>query len=248
MQHNPEFPEQGRLSIPSDRYLHLWYIRLASLEERSGDTGILTLNERERADRFRNPAARKRFIAARIALRRLLSAYLDLPEGEIPLEIGPEGKPELGGDLATILTFNLSHSEEWILIGFAGGTAIGLDLEAVRPFQEVLEVAARVLTVDEVERLRQLAHLEQEGAFFRGWTRKEALQKARGVGIWDRPTRIASGLGSSSGDPSIRVVPDEDSSSVWTVQGIPAPAGYFAAAAMMGEGFRVEILRSPTDY
>jgi len=248
MPRNPEFPEQGTLSIPSDRYLHLWYVKLAGLTENSGDAGILTRSERERAERFRNPLARNRFIAARISLRRLLSAYLDLPAGEVPLEVGPEGKPGVGAGLAPLLTFNLSHSGEWILLGVAGGVAVGLDVEAVKPFREILDVAGRVLTVDEVEMLQQLSHSEQEDAFFRGWTRKEALQKARGVGIWTGPTRFSSGLGSSSGDPAFRIVPDEDGSCVWAVQGVPAPTGYFAAAAMMGESFNVEILRSPADY
>jgi 4'-phosphopantetheinyl transferase len=162
--------------------------------------------------------------------------------------MGSEGKPKLGGSLATVLTFNLSHSGEWVLMGFAGGADVGVDLEVVNPFRDILEVAGRVLTVDEVETLRQLPPSEQGGAFFRGWTRKEALQKARGVGIWNSPTRVAAGLGSSSGDPSIMTIPDEECSCVWTVQGVPAPAGYSAAAAMKGESFRIEILRSPTDY
>jgi 4'-phosphopantetheinyl transferase len=243
MQLESGFPERGKLGVPSQGSLHLWFVSTVDSNLSSAGTETLSPVESERWDRLRNPAARVLFLAARIALRRLVSAYLDIAAEDVPIEIGVEGKPILRGVHASALSFNLSHSGEWVLLGFAGGASIGVDLEVVRPFPNILEVAGRVLTIEEVDALRRLAPDDRERAFFRGWTRKEAIQKARGVGIWDHPSHFASGLGGSLSDQAVSVVPDPGGQRVWTVLGVNAPAGYAAAAAIEGENLRIEIAR-----
>lgn len=234
MQREPDLPAQGKLRIPRKGDLHLWFVQIGSEDGTACEPEILSHEERERADRFRNHGSRLRFIGARASLRRLLSAYLDLAPVRIPLELEPEGKPVLGEGLAPLLSFNLSHSGDWALLGFASGATVGVDLEAQLPFRDILGVAARVLAVDEVASLRQLPPDRLESAFFRAWVRKEALLKARGVGIWTSPSQFAAGLGRSESGPDVTVVRDTSSPRSWAVQNVEAPVGYVAAAAMEG--------------
>ncbi|HEU4702044.1 MAG TPA: hypothetical protein VFS37_06130, partial [Conexibacter sp.] len=70
---------------------------LALDREQPGDA--LTTQERERAARFLREEDRRRWTAARAALRALLGAYLDADPRELRFAEGPHGKPALdGGD------------------------------------------------------------------------------------------------------------------------------------------------------
>lgn len=240
MHQDLEFPLHGRLDLPASGAPQLWYARLAGQGEESRKSAVLSQDEWKRASRFQDPTSRARFVSARTILRRLLGTYLDLPAGEVPLEIGPEGKPKLGEGLGDRITFNLSHSGDWILLGFSGGSSIGVDIETESVFPGILEIASRVLATDEVAMLRELPPEARSAPFFRGWTRKEAFQKARGVGIWNQPTQFAAGLGEPSNGPGITSVHVPGLPHVWSVQGVESPTGYFAAVAMEGEILRVE--------
>jgi 4'-phosphopantetheinyl transferase len=66
-----------------------------SLEEARA---TISVDERGRADRFRFPRDRDRFIAARAALRRLLVRHVNGDPRQLRFTLGPYGKPELDGE------------------------------------------------------------------------------------------------------------------------------------------------------
>jgi 4'-phosphopantetheinyl transferase len=109
---------------------------------------------------------------------------------------------------------------------------VGVDVEYVRGGK--MRLAERFFAVDEVARLRALPSDEQEHAFYRCWTRKEAFVKARGEGLSLPLHRFAVAV--SAGDPPaiLWVDGDDREGARWTVHDLPEIPGY--ASALVVEG------------
>jgi len=145
---------------------------------------LLDEAERARADRFLRAEDRLRFTAARGLLRRLLGWYLQTPPQKIRFAYGPQGRPELADPAPGAgLRFNLSHSGEIVLIAFARDRAVGVDVEALRAPVDEAALARRYFRPEESARLAALPEAQRRREFFRMWTRKEALLKAKGLGV-----------------------------------------------------------------
>lgn len=242
MRRELEFPLRGALEKPERGKVHLWLVGEAESDPSPELLRVLSPEEEARALRFRVVGSRARFLNARIGLRRMLAAYLDIPAHEVPIEIGSEGKPTLPGRIGEGISFNISHSGGWVLLGFAWGAPLGVDLEGMRPFPDLMGVAGRVMTPHEVAALASLRGQDRETAFFRGWTRKEALLKARGTGIWDQPSHLAAGLGAERVEGEQLLVHEMTSGRAWSVLGFDAPSGYAGAAAIESESASVEFV------
>jgi 4'-phosphopantetheinyl transferase len=199
----------------------------------------LSGEERQRAARFHFERDRRRFVAACLFLRSLLSRYLDCSPSEIVLGSASGGKPVLtsGGDQ---LCFNLSHSGELAVAAIGHAREVGVDVEFVGPSRRPELLASRVLSSAERAELDATADgAERQRAFLRAWTRKEALLKACGTGI-DRD--LATVDVGCDGRPDARVITLADqagASSQWSVVSIhPAPR-YVGAVAARGQGLNV---------
>ena len=164
------------------------------------------LAERARADRFHREVHRRRFRGRRGALRRLLGGYLGRDPRRIEFDLGDHGKPELveGAGLA----FNLTHTGDHFLIAVARGRALGVDLEEHRLRTEVDRMAHQVLAPGELAVFEQLPESERRTAFFRSWTRKEAVLKATGEGFSMDPRTLDLGLDERPRERLWRPVPE----------------------------------------
>jgi len=104
------------------------------------------------------------------------------------------GRPTVSGDPS--VAFSVSHSGDVALIAVADGdSAVGIDVEVVRPRRHLGALAARVLNDDEHTSWSRLDDGdEQLRSFLRLWTAKEAYLKALGIGIATRlrdvPARV----------------------------------------------------------
>jgi len=78
---------------------------------------------------------------------------------------------------------NWSHSGERLLVAFARGVQLGVDLEFQRPRRNTLALAERFFAPAEAAQLRALPATTREIAFTRLWCAKEAVLKAHGHGI-----------------------------------------------------------------
>jgi 4'-phosphopantetheinyl transferase len=136
------------------REIHLWSAPLGPAVSVPADR--LPAADRERAARITRPAARRRWLTARWALRTVLAHYLDAGPDEVELRLGPHGKPALAGP-GESLRFNLSHSGELALVAVAAGREVGVDVERIR---------------------------SKPAAYYAAWTRHEAIVKCLGVGLW----------------------------------------------------------------
>jgi 4'-phosphopantetheinyl transferase len=118
------------------------------------------------------------------ALRSILAIYLDIDAAAVDFDSGPAGKPKLAQNWAgSGIEFNLSHSGEVALIAVTRGGEIGVDVERVREDFAFQPIAQRFFTANEVAALRDLPVALQREAFYKCWTSKEALLKARGTGL-----------------------------------------------------------------
>ncbi|MBW4642228.1 MAG: 4'-phosphopantetheinyl transferase superfamily protein [Goleter apudmare HA4340-LM2] len=168
--------------LPDD--VHVWRIDLEQPESKLENfAATLSSDELARAQRFYFQEHRQRFIAGRGTLRAILGCYLGIAPGEVAFDYQSRGKPVLADKLADSgLAFNLSHSQGLGLCGVSY-RQIGVDLEYVRPIDDIEALAKRFFLPRECEVVRSLPPNEQQQVFFRYWTCKEAYLKATGEGI-----------------------------------------------------------------
>jgi 4'-phosphopantetheinyl transferase len=171
-----------RIAVPSDAAALLPMRRL------------LDDAELQRADRYRQPADRARFVAARHALRILLAQRTGEPAHALRFVHNPYGKPALDGLCG--VTFNVSHSGDQALIALSAGRALGVDIERIDQRFNWRDVAGIALNSGEQRAIEALPAAAQMLAFLRCWTAKEALLKASGFGI-----AVADGLRATRVDP-----------------------------------------------
>ena len=204
--------------------IRLWWIRLTTAPPANDLLADLSADEQQRAAAFLDATARRRFITARAALRRMLAAALNRAPPATALSVDRHGKP-FALDAAAP-AFNLAHSADLILLAATPSGAIGVDVEQQRTLPEFDDLAARVMTAREFAAWRQLPAAARSHAFYRLWTAKEALMKCDGRGLRLPPQQIALGLGRPV---QRRLTLDGHR---LAVRDVPAPLGYSAALAI----------------
>ncbi len=234
----------GELRLPAGA-VHVWHTSL-SVPARRLDLLRATLSheEIERARRFRFALHRDRFIVSRGLLRVLLGRYLDLPPRQVPVIHTLRGKPALAAPMPD-LSFNLAHSGDTVLYAFTRGRAIGVDVERIRSGLSTDRIAARFFSAREAAELRALPPEERQKAFFRCWTRKEAILKAIGQGLAIGLDRFTVTL--VPGQPA-RIVdspPDFPDAARWSLHDLDGVAGCAAAVAVLGPIDELCCWRSP---
>ncbi len=190
----------------------------------------LSAPDQERAALFHFERDRRRYVTAHAALRGILGRYLDCPPREISFQINPYGKPALGQ--AAGLHFNLAHSHEIALVAVTRLGEIGVDLEHVRPLDDLEALAYRTFSAAEYHRLQTLTGAMRQRAFFDCWARKESYIKALGEGLSHALQDFSVSL--LPGEPArlldVRGNPGE--ASRWTLQAIELSEAYAAAFAI----------------
>lgn len=219
-----------KLPAISPHEVHIWELWLN--EQRNSGAGLLdllSLEERERAARYRFAIHRQRFIACRAQLRRLLAGYTaDSPEN-ISLLTDAHGKPRLS-EAATCIRFNVSHSQDLAVLAFGLGRDIGIDVEAVRMGDWQDQMARAHFSAEEYRFYTKTPRPQRNRVFFDCWTRKEACLKAIGLGLSYPMHQICVDLSRHRSEQLIRA--DEPKS--WTVETFTPAPGY--QAAIVAEG------------
>lgn len=166
---------------PTPGHVELTWVELevsaATLERRRR---WLSPAEQGRAARFRVASARRRFIGRRAALRLRLAQLCDCDPRALAFGYGPAGKPYLEG---VPIHFNVTDSGDQAIIALTRDHPVGIDLEAIRPIRNALDIAQRLWDAPAVEALAQRPVPDQTAAFYRAWTHYEALVKATGTGL-----------------------------------------------------------------
>lgn len=163
--------------------VQLWRAELNHDEAHVGVLqSLLPESERQQAARFRFAAGRERFVLGRAMLRSVLAGHLGIAQSSIDLKTSEYGKPQLA-DESVGVHFNLSHSGELVLLALARGMEIGVDVEQLRPVKRRDQIARGILSEAQWRTYEAMNGDQRQQAFFRVWTRKEAIVKATGRGL-----------------------------------------------------------------
>ena len=197
----------------------------------------LSAEEQARAGRFRFGRDRDHFIAANGALRAILGRYLNRDPGQLLFCRNSHGKPALARGMGDgSLRFNLSHSGSLALVGLTRDREIGVDLEQIRSRVANEQIAERFFSPREVAMLRALPLPVRQEAFFKCWTRKEAIIKAIGTGMSLRLDKFDVSF--SPGEPvkALRIPGQSKGQSRWSIQELKPAPGFSADLAIQGGG------------
>jgi 4'-phosphopantetheinyl transferase len=223
--------------------VHVWRASLAVPPgELSALSEVLSDEERSRAGRFRFEVHRNRFAAGRGIQRLLLARYLDADPAALRYALAGHGKPSLDGvHGAADLRFNVSNSDDGLLIAVTVGREVGVDLEAVRPMSDRDAVARRFFSAPENLVYDTIDEAERDAAFFTCWTRKEAYIKALGEGL-SMPLDCFD-VTLRPGEPArllcTRGNPDE--AARWTLREMDPGPGWIGAVAVEGGGWEMRL-------
>ena len=166
---------------PAPGAVEVWTIDL----DAEASPAVLAPDEVARSRAFRFDRDRDRYVAGRAAVRRILGDYLGCDAPAVAFRYNEQGKPRLATSGSAPVDFNFTNCGGIGLLAVIGGGngPVGIDLELVRAGFAGDEIAERFFAPEEVAVLRALPPADQELAFFRCWTRKEAFLKALGGGL-----------------------------------------------------------------
>jgi len=173
--------------------------------------------------------------------RDILAYVLDVPVGAIRIErmcrvcgAAGHGKPKLADPSGTF--FSTSHSGELIGVAVAQRGPIGFDLERVTASS--LDFVIGELAKEEQEALYGLPDDRRNEAFFRLWTRKEAVLKATGLGL-SLPLSSFAVTASARKAAITRAAPECPEMSGWTIVDVAPGDGFVGAIVHDGHSVMV---------
>jgi len=220
---------ESRVSSPGE--ITIWCARPEELGADSEvHTGLDLLSEDELArwQRFRFGNHRRRFLATRLLVRRVLSMYDPRPPSAWRFHSGAHGRPAIAGENPRGLQFNLSKTGELVVCAVTRDRELGVDVENTTR-RAPLDVASRFFAPIEVAELHAHPAEEQPRRFFDYWTLKESYIKARGKGLAIPLDQFAFQLAPDR-PPQIEIDPrQQDEADSWQFAQIEPAENYLVA-------------------
>lgn len=217
--------------------VHVWAFDLdASAETLLTCTDLLSPEERTKGDRFVFQRDRGAYLVSHAVMRVMLGSYVRRPPEELQFVSGAQGKPQLFGDVAAGVSFNLTHSGGRALLAVSDGREIGIDLEQHRPI-EAESIAANYFFGSERDAILQSA--DTQALFFRYWTAKEAVLKGCGLGLSLPLDHFAVQFDADLARATVQSSNQQVLHADWVVQAMVADEGWSAAVAARGGDWRV---------
>ncbi|QBA63903.1 4'-phosphopantetheinyl transferase family protein [Muriicola soli] len=179
--------------------IRLYKIKIASYVPLVSDAKLyLTKSERERSNKYRFEEDKHRFIICRILLKLLLVERTGLTINKIKLESSVNQKPFIPSYPS--IHFNVSHAGAYGLIAIAN-CPVGIDIEYLNDQFDFMEILPNVFGAKEID---SIINAENEVyAFYKYWTRKEAIVKASGKGLDSETVKIPTLDGLHTVDSSL---------------------------------------------
>ncbi|HSD41779.1 MAG TPA: 4'-phosphopantetheinyl transferase superfamily protein [Burkholderiales bacterium] len=232
--------QPGRVELRPDE-VHVWRADIGG-HASTGSIAALSDAERARAARFRFDADRERFVASHAALREILASYLDVAPDSLVFGEGTYGKPFLDAPApGRSHRFSLSHSGEIALVAVSLEREVGVDVERVRPLDDLDGLITRYLSPHERAALSRVPAGDRLRAFFETWTLKEAYFKGCGDGL----LRELDAFDVTVGDAQPRLLAVRDrprDEERWGLRRVRPTEDYVGALAAEGSGWRVRAL------
>ena len=158
---------------------------------------------------------------------------MEIAPSQVKFGYSERGKPFLSqSGASSSLQFNISHSEEYALYGFAFNRQIGVDVEYLRPMPDAVNIARRFFSPAELDLVQNAAPPEQHRLFFQLWTAKEAYLKAIGTGLTGMLDNIEIAFDQNL-QPSFRTIAgDRQAATNWTLCSCSPATDYVGAIAI----------------
>ncbi|MGH7847470.1 MAG: 4'-phosphopantetheinyl transferase family protein [Candidatus Binatia bacterium] len=199
----------------------------------------LSSEERARALRFKFSQDQVRYVISHGVLRHILSFYLRVDPRDLKLAAGANGKPELGPiPQKGLVQFNMSRSREVALFAVSRSGEIGIDVEYVDENFAFDEIVRQFFPPAESATLDSLPLPLRREAFFRCWTCKEALVKAKGTGLGSALDEIA--IAQTGNTLALR-----NADPTWSLTELNPAPGYVGALAVETHDTRVKCWQWP---
>ena len=168
--------------------LDVWWVNIPSIDvdqwlQRYSDR--LGEQDLERLQQKRLAKGQAQFIFTRLVVRHLLSCYHpQVLSSQWRFLRGENGRPFVDPRQSP-LSFNLTHSDDKLLVVLSQHADPGIDVESWQRQVEVQSIADRYFYPSEAQHLARLVAdvAAQREWFFRLWTLKEAAVKATGAGL-----------------------------------------------------------------
>jgi len=133
---------------------------------------------------------------AHTCLREMLAESLRLPASHVQFERQKNGRLHCPRAAKAGVTFSLSYAPPHALVVVANSLMLGCDIERVIDHEPSLLLLEQVFSEDEMSSFLKLSSRRQ--AFTQSWVLKEAVLKARGVGLASSPHDVPVQFSESS--------------------------------------------------
>ena len=229
--------------------VHVWRIPLDWPPTRiRALNAVLSIDEKQKADRYHFAVDRVRHVVGRGVLRTILARCMRTDAERLCFEYSAFGKPRLAASSTEIpVRFNVSHSGELVLIVLTIGRAVGIDVERMRTDLEVERIAASFFSPQERLALQSLPAQLRFQAFFDCWTRKEAYIKAVGEGLTLPLDQFDVCFLPGQQPRLLATRPDPAEARRWVVQALDVGPCYRAAVAVEGAGWQLKMWDWPAN-
>jgi 4'-phosphopantetheinyl transferase len=215
--------------------IHVWRVALDDGPPTLAALGaVLSNDERARAARFATEELRRRWMAARGALRVILAGYAGTSPSSLVLVTDADQKPRLSGAGASIL-FNVTHTGALAFVAVGAQGLLGIDAEMQRADIDWKAVSKQFFAPAEAQEIASLAVQMRVRAFFACWTRKEAYLKALGVGLNMPLDRFQVSTHPDAPPKLLWVDERPDEPAHWSLLDLSEPGVTVALAARMRE-------------
>ena len=170
------------------RDIHIWRLCLneAHVYPNGLETRLLKLvsdKEHQRYQNIQHEQKRRHYLLTRALVRLCLSHYTGVPAWDLQFTKQADGKPEMAPAHKRV-SFNLSHSDHYILCAVAHSGALGIDVEHTERGNRWPRIAEHYYSRSEQDYIQRYTNeTDQRKAFYRLWTIKEAFAKATGKGL-----------------------------------------------------------------
>jgi 4'-phosphopantetheinyl transferase len=232
------------MPVADEGRLHVWRF---NLRDESADIRrlepVLRDHELVRADSFHRLRDRTTYVLARAQLRILLGKYLNRDARDVKIAYTANGKPVLSPSANVFpVQFNLAHSQDVALCAVSRYSEVGIDVEYGHAHVDVRRIARRYFSTTEASLLESLPFSEARQWFLRQWTRKEALAKVQGIGLW--AVIGCELLSDENARPGEVIVADGP----WHIYDLSPGPGYYGAVAHNGAVSRLECFQWPLEW
>jgi 4'-phosphopantetheinyl transferase len=221
-----------------DYQVHVWQAKVDNSSAHPNKfSSVLSTDEHEQANNFKFTADKQHFIFRRYQLRLILSKYLGCNPRELMFRYSEYKKPFIYMPELKEVKFNMSFSGDLMLVGVSRNNEIGIDIEKVRPVEDLENIATENFSILEVKSL--IRRKDKINTFFRIWTRKEAFIKATGNGMYLPLRSFCVNINPSGKPEHLAIFNHPMESGLWRTTELNTSDGYVASMAIKSNNFQI---------